>query len=330
MSAEEKKEFTPRSFRISDETYQQLKELSGEISGKNQDEVFAQLIRVFKMEKGKTLLPDRRKEIADFQNYTELLTKMFIHSLEDYATLEDKTSLKYEEKLSSKDLTILQLQEQMEDLKKKSDINKSLADRLREDNVSLSQELEQTKKSLSSEKKRMEKSLDDKEVLIQELKEGKNTAHEQIASLTMELSVARTKLGEVENLNSNIASLSQELEETKKELDVSRQSLSDLEKVVKADKTAHTKELKELKEQAEQSRKAQEASHKTELMLLRSSMETEKQSALLELEKSHKKELEDLKNSHAVSIEKLQEKYERLLEKLENVMGLSKDPQQKG
>lgn len=322
MVEETKKELIPRSFRIADDTYQQLKEISGELSG-NQDEVFSQLIRVFQMEKGKSVLPERKKEIEDFQNYTELLTKLFLHSLEDYAVLEEKIALKYEERMNSKDETIIQLQRQIDTLKKTSDKNTVVADKLRDDNISLSQELEHTKKALANEKKRNEQTLNDKDILIQELKEGKNKANEQLAALSMELSVAQTQLGEIDNLNATITTLKEKHEKTEKELEQTKQLVSDTEKELEETIKSYDQKLSLLKENSDQDLKNQEAALKAQMDLLKNSINIEKQSALLDLEKSHKKELEVMESKYTTSIEKLQVKYELLLEKLENTMGLT-------
>lgn len=323
MADETKKELNPHSFRISDDTYNQLKDLSAELS-ENQEEVLSQLLRVFKMEKGKSILPNRKKEIADFQNYTELLTKMFVHSLEDYALLEDKILLKYEDKIKSKENAIQQLHDQVDDLQKKVNTATATADELQSDNITLSQELDQAKKANASETKRLEHTIEDKDTLIQELKEGKAKANEQIAGLNMELSIARTQLGEIDNLKSTISSLEREQENTKKELTQATQLIKDMEKDREKLLASHTEELNTVKNQANQDLKNLESTYKAQTDLLKSSAESEKQRAILELERSHKNELEKLKSTHDASMEKLQKKYENLLEKLENIVGVTK------
>lgn len=302
---EKKKELKPRSFRLSDEVFNRVKDLSKEICG-NQEEVLVQLIQAFELEQGKSLLPDRKKEITDFQNYTELLTKMFMHSLEDYATLEQKILLQYEDKLCSKDETISDLQRKVTELKQIKENAIATAKEKTDENCILSKELEETEREFLDKIARLEGSLQDKEGLIEEVKEGKSKANEQIASLTMELTSSRMQLSQIDEINN-------ELTDVKKQI-------RDLE--------YQNTELKKEKEQADES-------HQRELDLIKKNeknildeceknmeytkqyAEMEKKRALLEQEKKLREEISQKESLHKAEIEKYQKKIEELLVRIE-------------
>ena len=301
-----KKELKPRSFRLSDDTCEKLKELTKELSG-NQEEVLAQLIQTFEMEKGKNLLPDRKKEITDFQNYTEMLTKMFMHSLEDYAVLEEKILLQYEDKLRSKDETIVDLQGKVTELKQIKEQAVTTAKTKTDENSILTKELEEIKADFTDKLRRVESNLQDKEGLVEELKESKNKANEQIASLTMELSKARTQLGEVDNLKKNVANITKKLEEAK-------QQISNMEKEKVNIETAHKNEISLVKEKAAMAEK----NYKKEAEFATKRVEMEKEKALMEQAKVLKEEADKMEQKYKADVEKYQKKYEEMLDKWEN------------
>lgn len=289
-----KKELKPRSFRLSEETSERLRELGKELGG-NQEEVLAQLIQVFEMEKGKSLIPDRKKEISDFQNYTELLTKMFMHSLEDYAVLEEKILLQYEDKLRSKDETIADLQGKVTELKQIKEQATAIAKEKTEENSIITKELEKTKIDFTDKFRQLESNLQDKESLVEELKETKNKLNEQIASLTMELSTVRTQLGKVDNLKDEVAEIT-------KKLEIANQQIGNLESEKENTETAHQNEIALVKE-------------KIDIEIKRIEMEKEK--ALIEQAKALKEEADKKEQKYKTDMEKYQEKYEQLLDKWE-------------
>lgn len=309
---EEKRELKPRSLRLSDETAERLKMMAKEISG-NQEDVIAQLFQIFEMDQAKALLSDRSKEISDFESYIGLIKKMYIHSLEDYATLEEKTLLKYEERLQSKDSTIADLQAKITELRQIKEQATQTAKNKTEESALVQKEFQEFQTSAEDKIHRLESNLNDKDGLIKELKESKNAANEQIAALTMELSTARMNLEEVDSLKQSKIEIENELENAKKQItDMKKQ----MEHVVKEHNAAIELEKQKV------SMAQEKYQNETKLAIEKTAMEKEK--ALLEQEKRFKTEKDTLEADYKVQIATLEQKYKdeiaKYQDKYENLM----------
>ena len=275
---ETKKELKTRSLRLSDDTSDRLKELAKELSI-NQEDVLVQLLQTFEMDQGKAMLPDRSKEISDFESYTELLKKMYIRSLEDYATLEEKVLLKYEDKLKSKDDIISDLQGKVTELQQIKEQATQTAKKKTEESAMIQKDFEEFRTSSEDKIRRLESNLEDKDGLIEELKDSKNTANEQIAALTMELSTARMNLDEVDTLKKDKITAETELENANKQIqDIQRQ-------MERADK-----EHEAAIELEKQKTTLAEEKYQSQTKIASEKMAMEKEKALMEQEKKFKEE----------------------------------------
>jgi hypothetical protein len=68
-----------KSMRISEETNDKLKELS-ELFG-NKEQALIELIRLYEFDKAKSILPDRKTEIDEFNTNANKIIELYSHSL---------------------------------------------------------------------------------------------------------------------------------------------------------------------------------------------------------------------------------------------------------
>lgn len=103
------------SFRLGEEDIQKFREFAEE-QGLNQAEMFQALVNNFEMAKAKGMMIDRAKEIETFQATVNNLVGMFVNSLAVNQTSEERIREMLNVELSSKDKTIISLQERVTQL----------------------------------------------------------------------------------------------------------------------------------------------------------------------------------------------------------------------
>lgn len=108
----ESKELKPKSFRIDDETAEKFKEISAAISG-NQQQTLSKLIEAYEFQSGKAILTDKKADIEEFERYVTAITRKYMGSLEDNQNLSQTIRTEFDALLSSKDVTIQDLQNQL-------------------------------------------------------------------------------------------------------------------------------------------------------------------------------------------------------------------------
>ena len=109
-------EIKATSFRVSEEDIAKFKEFAEE-NGYNQAEAFKSIIQTMEMAKAKGMIKDRAKEIEVFQNTINNLMSMFLNSLNVNQTSEERIREELSQELQTKDNTIGNLYEQLQDLK---------------------------------------------------------------------------------------------------------------------------------------------------------------------------------------------------------------------
>ena len=103
-------ETKPATFRLTDDDVLKFKEMASD-SGLSQSEMFGGLLNTYQMDKAKSNIPDRAKEIETFQITAERLKEMFLTSLEINQTSEDRIRETLSLELKTKDQTIADLQD---------------------------------------------------------------------------------------------------------------------------------------------------------------------------------------------------------------------------
>ena len=111
----------PKSFRITEETANKLKEIASS-TGKNQQETLAMLIQVYELQEGKENLSGKRDDIEKFQGLLTSVTRMYMSALEDENNAMTVARSQFEAQLNSKDQVILELQKMNKELQKSLDL----------------------------------------------------------------------------------------------------------------------------------------------------------------------------------------------------------------
>lgn len=229
-------ELKTRSFRITDNTADKIKELAGEIGG-NQQEVIAKLIEAYEFQKGKAVLTSKKDDIEKFEQYASILTRMYMNSLEDNQNITETVRTEFESQLKSKDLLIASLQQENEKIKTENLTVLEDSKILLEDNKILKDKVEEKQKELEEKKKAFEDMLKDKEDLNQALTLSINEMRNRLESL-------ESKLSSVEELESKVI----ELQTEKKNLEsVTQQSNIEHEKELLAKEKIYQETLQKLK-----------------------------------------------------------------------------------
>lgn len=107
-----------RSFRISDDVAEKLKQISEYFD--NQNAALESLISVYEIQSAKAILTDRQTDISDYDSHLQAIQDAFLHSLEINENAEKRIRTEFQNLLSSKDETIMMLQEQLESAKSDS------------------------------------------------------------------------------------------------------------------------------------------------------------------------------------------------------------------
>ena len=104
------------SFRISEDDIAKFKEFADK-EGYNQAEAFKSIMQTVEMAKAKNMIKDRAKEIEVFQDTINNLMSMFLNSLNVNQTSEERIREELSQELQTKDNTISNLYEQLQDIK---------------------------------------------------------------------------------------------------------------------------------------------------------------------------------------------------------------------
>ena len=94
-----------RSFRISDSVAEKFKAFCGEFDSQNA--ALDSLITTYEMQNAKSVLMDRKTEIAEFDTHIQAIQSAFLRSLELNENAEQRVRTEFNSQLSSKDETII-------------------------------------------------------------------------------------------------------------------------------------------------------------------------------------------------------------------------------
>lgn len=191
------------SFRVNEEDIAKFKEFA-EKEGYNQAEAFRSVMQTVEMAKAKSLIKDRAKEIEVFQDTINNLISMFLNSLNVNQTSEERIREELSLELQTKDNTISNLYEQLQEVKAD---NKALKDSNKELNDNLKAATEDIKKlsnDISDKNKNIDKLNSNNDLLQEQLKEYKQYK-DDYKNLESELGKLKAELGELKDLNNKLS-----------------------------------------------------------------------------------------------------------------------------
>lgn len=196
------------SFRVNDDDIAKFKEFA-EKEGYNQAEAFKSVMQTVEMAKAKSLIKDRAKEIEVFQDTINNLMSMFLNSLNVNQASEERIREELSLELQTKDNTISNLYEQLQEVKAD---NKVLKDSNKESNDNLkvaNEEIKKLNNDILDKTKNIDKLNSNNDLLQEQLKEYKQYK-DNYKNLANELEQLKAELEDLKD-NSNKLSNNNEL-----------------------------------------------------------------------------------------------------------------------
>ena len=179
------KELKPVSFRIDDETKEQIRQISQTIGG-NQQETMTTLINAYYMQQQQSGLPEYKGSIDQFQAYVTSIVTLYTNALQANHDMRDSVMAEFETLLKSKDMTIQQLQDQLTAAKKSKEDATISANTYKGENQRLNEYIDSLKTEYESKLTDMNDMLSDKDSLNKALVEAGNNLKAQIATMVKE------------------------------------------------------------------------------------------------------------------------------------------------
>lgn len=232
------------SMRLNEEDLEIFKVFAKD-NGLNQQQAFNSLIALAELEKSKDKLGDRAKEIDAFRDTMNKLLNFYINSLEINTTAEQSIREEFSKELNTKDDTIKNLIEQLQDSKiSAKELNDQYA-QLKQESSSLQSELTKTVKEAYDKQQSIDKLNSNNDLLQEQLKEYKQykenykELEHKLQQVQLECS---NKTNEVSNLNNNIKQLEDKVKNSTSMVEFYKAELDSKDKFLK-ECQAYNKEL---------------------------------------------------------------------------------------
>lgn len=240
-------ELKNRSIRIDEQTFGKFKEIASE-NFANQNECLNELVKVYELDQGKKLLPDRKAEIENFEALLVQIQNAFIHSLEMNHNAELRVRGEFEAQLEEKDLKLqsevdksTSYFEELKSLKEAFGKIKAENENLDLENKGLNESLKVCNEELLTTEENYKNQLSEKQDVIDALNQTNKRDQAYIESLKAQIEADKTKVAEFEKLQAENNSLKAEKQ--------------NLESQVSSLKESHKKELQDLEKQCELDKK---------------------------------------------------------------------------
>lgn len=241
----------PVSFRISEEDQSKFKEFATE-SGLSQADAFASLVSLMELEKAKNTLGDRAKAIDVFKETTTKLVNFYLNALEENVTTENRIREELSKELKVKEDTILNLMDQMQELKdSESELKGSLKD-VESDNKTLQEQLQKTNTDIEEKQKQLDianRNNNNLQDQIAEYKEYKEINKELEKALQELQQTVANKDRDITELSNNNKQLEDKIKNDAEMLEFYKTNNIELKADIKAIEDKNAKEILNLKEE---------------------------------------------------------------------------------
>lgn len=281
------------SMRLNEEDLEQFKSFAKD-NGLNQQQAFNSLIALAELEKAKNILGDRAKSIDTFRDTINKALGMYVNALEENTTAEQTIREELSKELQTKDNTISNLYEQLQEVKANNETLKSDNKKLNDDiNVFSDRSLELIDKYGTVEKQ-LQVSNRNNETLQEQLteyKEYKDTNKQLEKELEQLKDNINSKDKNINDLNSNVKQLQDKINNDTEMLEFYKSNNTELKDNIKALEQQYKQQIQEVKEEHA---KALQAQLKANTEQLKSKYDVEIAKKDLELQKLQN-EIEQLK-----------------------------------
>lgn len=266
------------TFRLNEEEVSKFKAFTEEY-GLNQADGFAKLIEAMELNKAKSIVSDRAKEIESIENHLRAIQNIYLAALEINQNAEITIKENYSKELNSKDQTIIELQDRIKNLKEVAEKSK---------------EVEKINKELSKNIDSIAKQLEDKVEEVKRINESNSTLN-GIVSEYKAYKDANTELEEVNiKLKQDILDSSTANKDLNNKLEAIKNELINI-------KEFYQQQLKEIKSDYKQTLADNSQTYENNLK----EMKLEHKQELQELKKENKENILELKEEHKQEIDKM-------------------------
>lgn len=276
----------PRSYRLDDETTEQIRKITEEI-GEGQQVAFSRMIEAYMLQKAKSTLKEDRETVEQFEGYTSILTRMYMNVIEEKQNMQELIRTEFQEMLRSKDEIIQDLQKKNQTLTENRAAAEAEVEALHKDNRDLSIDLHELKKTLADQENDFKEKLGDKDALNQTLSDSCAQFREKNAQMNEIVQSAKSVMEDRDRIAAEYEQL---------KLD-KQKALADKEEELRV-------QIGELKQQMRDMDREKDAA------LLAS------EKSLLDLRRQHSDEVDQLKSEMQEKVDAYQQKYMELLERL--------------
>lgn len=283
-------ELKPKSFRITDSTSEKFREISSDIGG-NQEETMAKLIETYEFQSSKNLIPNKREDIEKFEKYVNVLTRLYMVSLEDNQNISEAVRADFEAMLISKDKVIADLQGQL-----------TAAVQIKEEAAMKSRAFKEEAERLNTEIIRQEQDLSSRIEDLQEMLTTKDNLNKALSDSCHEL---KKKADSMEQECEQASAIQKELLEARMELDRLTQAEADLKSKLQQALSSYDILANESKQHEKDSLESQ-----------KEKIEIAYQKEILDLKRTNQEKVQEIKARVQEEIDKYQQKYLELLERL--------------
>lgn len=319
---ENSEQLKPKSFRIDDETAGKFKEISEQLGGVNQQKTMAKLIEVYEYQSGIAVMNEACKvEIEKFENYMNVLSRMFMNVVEEKQLQKEAVRCEYEAELEAKNNTIDDLRSKLVAAEQIKEETTEKYKRVNGENVALSKKLEKSEKEYSEKIASLENQLQDKKEMASYWKSMFEKEEEKIKNLQKiqeqneQLSnMYKQKEKEVEDCKNEKKQVSEKCVELQEQLDLLvKRNKEDLAQITEK----MNKELEDAEKNAERRLRFMEEKYQNDVERAALDKERTCQKQITKAQEQVTKALESLRKQR----EMYEKKYEELLKKMpeENV-----------
>lgn len=308
---QEQKKVMTRSFRVSDDVVEKIKEITSDLGDKaSQQDALTVMIEAYEMQKAKFSLGDDAKAVEEFEAHANILIRRFMDKIEEKQMLTETIGTQYEAMLLSKDRTIQDLQARILDLEESQKKTLQENGETQKYNKDLENRVLNLEKRLEEQQSDYKEKMKDKDALNITLQESCTELRQKNESMKNAVEQAEIVLQEKNELerknretNHQIEVLQKENGEIAQRLQLSEQkALEDVELL----EEKYQSKIEQLKEQ-----------QKADIERIEEKLNIETDKKILNKNQEHLTVVETIKKEAQAEIDKYQEKYRQLLERVE-------------
>ena len=225
-------------------------------NGYTQAEGFKNLVALMELDNAKEQLSDRAKEIDTFRDTVNKLIAFYINSLEINQVAEERIREEFKKELSTKDNTIRNLQEQLQEQKEKIEEIKAESKEISKDNKALASEKEKAFESIKAKEKENETLAGNNKMLQEQIITLNDiiTEYKDLKDLNIKLEAENKELkgthqnfkNELEQLNNKLINADDMLKFYKEQVAELKAEVKELNKSIIGKENTYKAEIKAL------------------------------------------------------------------------------------